>query len=188
MDGAHRKPPSPLAFMLLQMRISVWGLLGEWDENVSFVFLSLWRSQGARGQKGSRLSFTLRNQLGTARELPMNGEEADWSARQLYGGHWCIPYGERHRAMPRLFCEVQYCRNNALWWPREHKQNITRRAACRNCPSLSWSDLMSSTGQEILCSCTKPKDWQFSQSIFFWKASNLDLKISDYKGPGTTPR
>lgn len=60
MDWGHPNPLSPPPFMLLQMPISVWGLLGEKDENISFVFLSLWGSQGARGQKGSQWSFTLR--------------------------------------------------------------------------------------------------------------------------------
>lgn len=37
----------------------------------------------------------------------------------------------------------------------------------RNHPPLSWSDLVSSTGQDILHSCMKPKNRQFSQNIFF---------------------
>jgi len=30
----------------------------------------------------------------TARELPVNGGEADWSARQLWDGHWHMCRGE----------------------------------------------------------------------------------------------
>lgn len=60
-------------------------------------------------------------QLATARELRLG--EADWSACQMHGGHWCMCHGKPP--------------SHAAVWSRKQKQNIGRAAPYRDNISLS---------------------------------------------------
>lgn len=49
-----------------------------------------------------------------------NGGEAEWSAHQLYGGHWCMCHGEATEPCQDLSVKCSIAKTT-LWWPREQK-------------------------------------------------------------------